>query len=334
MTVVHVAVSILPVLLFLAGLRILDSYKLVKVWDLLTAIGAGCLAAGGAFLVNTWLTGVLDLDGRTFQRYPAPVVEELLKAILIGVLLVRHKVGFLVDAAIYGFAVGAGFACVENIFYLGTRDAGLWTWVVRGFGTAIMHAGTTALLALITKVLVDRKRGFRVWLLLPGLAAAIAVHSVYNHFLLPPLVGTVVIFVTLLLLVSLVFARSEAATRDWISAGFDADQELLQLITSGTITDTRIGRYLAELRTRFPGPVIVDMLCLLRLEMELSIRAKGMLMMREAGFEPKPDESTRAKVAEVGFLEKSIGRTGIRAIHPFRRTEGRDRWQRGALGLD
>jgi protease PrsW len=312
----------------------MDSYKLVHIWGLIAAIGAGCVAAAAAYYVNTWIQGYFGLSDETLRRYPAPVAEELLKGLVLGGLVARRRVGFLVDAAIYGFAIGAGFACVENIFYLSTRDAGLGTWVVRGFGTAIMHAGTTAMLAIVTKLFMDRWQGFRPYLLLPGLAVAIGVHAIYNQFLLPPLVATALIAVTLPLVVSFVFERSEAATRDWVTSGFDADQELLRLIESGTIADTRVGRYLGELRARFPGSIIVDMLCLVRLEMELSIRAKGMLMMREAGFSPKPDESVRSKVAEVRFLEGSIGRTGLLAIDPFRRTSDRDKWQRSALGLD
>ena len=35
----------------------------------------------------------------------------------MGLLVHRHRVGFLVDGAILGFAVGAGFAVVENLYY-------------------------------------------------------------------------------------------------------------------------------------------------------------------------------------------------------------------------
>ncbi|MFT5142655.1 MAG: RsiW-degrading membrane proteinase PrsW (M82 family) [Rhodothermales bacterium] len=335
MFAVHIALSLLPVLLFLAALRLMDSFKLVQIWGLLSAIGAGCLAAAAAFYVNTWIQGYFGLSDESLRRYPAPLAEELLKGILLGGLVARQRVGFLVDAAIYGFAIGTGFACVENIFYLGTRDAALLTWVVRGFGTAIMHAGTTAVLAILTKLLMDwGGEVLKPWMVFPGLLAAVVIHSAYNHFLLPPLVATALIAVTLPLLVSFVFERSEAATREWMTSGFDADQELLRLIESGGIADTRVGHYLGELQARFPGTIIVDMLCLVRLEMELSIRAKGMLMMREAGFSPKPDDAVRAKVSEVRYLEGSIGRTGLLAIDPFRRTSDRDKWQRSALGLD
>ena len=62
--------------------------------------------------------GLRGASDDRFARYLAPLVEEALKALWIAVLLRRGRVGFLVDAAILGFAVGAGFALVENVEYL------------------------------------------------------------------------------------------------------------------------------------------------------------------------------------------------------------------------
>ena len=68
-----------------------------------------------------------------------------------------RRVGFLVDAAVLGFAVGAGFALVENVVYLrAITDAPLGLWLVRGLGTAVMHGGTTAMFAMLARTLVDR----------------------------------------------------------------------------------------------------------------------------------------------------------------------------------
>jgi len=56
-------------------------------------------------------------------------------------------------------------------------------------------------------------------------------------------------------------------------------------------------------------------------------RAKGVLMMREAGFDAAPDPLVRDKFQELRYLEKSIGKTGLRALHPFVHTSTRDLWQ-------
>ena len=72
-----------------------------------------------------------------------------------------HRIGFLVDAAIFGFAVGTGFALAENLYYLHlAAEAGMGTWIVRGFGTALMHGGATALFAVMG-LARDRARGAR-----------------------------------------------------------------------------------------------------------------------------------------------------------------------------
>jgi hypothetical protein len=81
------------------------------------------------------------------------------------------------------------------------------------------------------------------------------------------------------------------------------------------------------LREKFEGPVVADLLCYLRLHTELSIRAKGLLMMRESGFMNKAGEETRAKLEEMKYLEKSIGTTGKLAIKPFLRMSQKDLWQ-------
>jgi hypothetical protein len=74
------------------------------------------------------------------------------------------------------------------------------------------------------------------------------------------------------------------------------------------------------------------MMCLLRLHAELAIRAKGVLMMREAGFDVAPDPAVKDKLEELRYLEKNIGTTGLRALNPFLRTSTRDLWQLSVLG--
>ncbi len=112
-----------------------------------------------------------------------------------------------------------------------------------------------------------------------------------------------------------------------MGSGFDTDTELLELIHSGEFSDSRIGKFLQSLRKHFPGEAVADMLCYLRLHLELSIRAKGILMMREAGFNVARDPEALEKLEELKYLESSIGRTGRRAMAPFLRTSSHDLWQ-------
>ena len=329
---IALAVSVLPVFLFLSALVLLDSYKLITPRAILLAVAAGAAAALAGYTVNVPLGPGLGLDVARYTVVVAPVVEELLKAIYIVWLLRRNKVGFVVDAAIYGFAVGTGFAFVENIYFLPVHpNPTIWTWIVRGFGTALMHGGTTAIFAMISRTLQDRAPAFRVSFVLPGLIVAMVLHSLYNQFLVAPLLATALIVLVFPYIVMFLFQRSERETRSWLGTGFDTDQELLRVMRAGQVSDTPVGKYLKGLRTTYPPEVIVDMMCLLRLRAELGIKAKGILLMREAGFDPDPDPSLQAKLEEVRYLEQSIGRSGMRALKPFVHTSTQDLWQLNIL---
>jgi hypothetical protein len=69
------------------------------------------------------------------------------------------------------------------------------------------------------------------------------------------------------------------------------------------------------------------MLCYLRLHLELEMLAKGVLLMRENGLELTLDPEARGKFDELHYLERSIGRTGRRAMQPFLHLDARDLWQ-------
>ena len=167
-------------------------------------------------------------------------------------------------------------------------------------------------------------RGF-----LPGFAAAVAIHAGFNLFLLPPLIATGLLVAVMPIVLGLVFERSERATRRWLGEGMDRDIEALEAILSGAVVESRVGHYLSELRTRLAGAVVADMLCLLRVQLELSLRAKGILMARAAGIDLRPDESVRSNLDEVRYLERAIGPVGLLALKPLR--HGRERWERDVL---
>lgn len=328
-------VSLLPVCAFLGALLLIDSYKLVHLRAILWSVAAGALAGLVAFGANIALRPALGVTWDQYSRYVAPLVEETLKAAFVVHLLKRNKVGFVVDAAIHGFAVGTGFAFLENLYYLQAGiDATLLTWVVRGFGTAIMHGGATSIVAMSGRALQNRSDAFRLPQVLPGLGVAVILHSLYNQFALHPVLAAALIVMLFPAFSAAVFQRSERETRVWLGTGFDTDQELLRAVQTGQVSGTPVGRYIAAVQSRFPPEVIVDMMCLLRLRAELAIRAKGVLMMREAGFAEAPDPTVKDKFEELRYLERSIGKTGLRALRPFVHTSTRDLWQMTVLDAE
>jgi RsiW-degrading membrane proteinase PrsW (M82 family) len=326
-------VALLPVLLFLAALVYLDSFKLVSLRTVLVAMAVGGAAAGVSYWLNGFVLDFLRLEFVTYSRYASPWLEESLKAAILVYLIRSRRIGMLVDAAIFGFAIGSGFALVENLYYLASRpDAHIAVQVIRGFGTAIMHGGATAIFAIVSVALAE-KRPDGLWtVFLPGLLAAATLHSAFNHLLAKPVLATLGILLVLPPLMHFVFQRSEKSLRDWLDADLDSDMELLELINSEDFSGSNVGTYLHSLREKFRGEVVADMLCYMRLHVELALRAKGVLLMRESGLEAPIDAETREKLTELQYLERSIGRTGQLAMRPVLPMTGKDLWQIYMLG--
>jgi len=326
--IIETLLNLAPVLIFLLMLVWLDSFKLVKYRDVLLAIVWGVIIALVSLFVNRWISEFLLLNIQTYSRYIAPVIEELPKAVLLIYLIKKKRIGFMVDGAILGFAVGAGFALIENSYQMqNIGTASIYIWIVRGLGTAVMHGCCSAIVGIISMNLIERKRRDTITLMFPGIVAAVLLHSLFNHFILPPIYMTIAILIILPLIVYIVYELSEKTTRQWLGAGFDSDTQLLGLIVSGNIKESKVGSYLNSLKKFFSGTVLGDMLCYLRLYLELSIGAKGVLLLRKEGVPVPDDPEIREKFAELKYLEKSIGPTGKLALAPFIHTSDKDLWQ-------
>jgi RsiW-degrading membrane proteinase PrsW (M82 family) len=149
-------VAMAPVILLLLVFDRLDVFNLIPL-KTICALGL----AGGSLAALSFLASWRILDGfpigfTVHSRYVAPPLEEALKALPVIWLFFRNRVGFKLDAAIAGFAVGAGFSVVENAWYLNEYvTANFSAWLVRGFGTAIMHGGATALFAVISHEMTE-----------------------------------------------------------------------------------------------------------------------------------------------------------------------------------
>jgi len=239
----------------------------------------------------------------------------------------------MVDSAICGFAIGAGFALAENVSYLqALRGRGFGVWLMRGFGTAVMHGGVAAIGAVISVYLSESRqwRGARQFA--PGLVVAMMLHSLFNQGVLSPASSTAATIAGLPLIFMVVFYFSERSLHRWLGGKLDQDIDMIAMIASGEFKQTPQGAYLMSLNDAFPPEVRGDMLTFLHLTLELSARAKGDLIRREAGLEVPADPALESHFKELRYLEKSIGPTGMLAIRPLLSQTPRDLWEMHHLG--
>ncbi len=322
---------ILPVIVFLAFLFLLDSFKLVLKQFLLYCLLWGAFSAAIAYFFNTFLFENLHLSFKTGSLYIAPLVEELLKALIILLLIARKRIGFMIDAAIYGFAVGAGFALAENLFYLNTiSENNLLIWIIRGFGTSFMHGGCTALFSVIFVGGKSRNISNLTGIIV-SLSSAYAIHSVFNHFHIDPVIQTLVIIILLPIIFILIFKYNEKQLQNWLEIEFCSEIELLNMINKGKFSSTRAGEYLTSLKTKFSGEAILDMYCYIQIYLELSIKAKRNVMLKENGFPPIIEEDIAGKLEELSQIRKQIGKVGELTLSPLIRMNYRDLWKLNSL---
>ncbi len=313
-----IIISLFPSLLFLFCLQMFDSYKLVNLKTVVRLIFLGCLSALAAYLLNINLVAKLGINWATYSKYAAPVTEEFLKASFIIYFLYKKRVAFLVDGAIFGFSIGAGFAALENVYYLNSiGEANIIIWILRGFGTAIMHGCATAVYSIIVKYYSDKNDKLNPAAVIIILFVPVVFHGFFNSFIISPFAFSAMQLIISPIIFYAVFLYSEKQMKGWLEISLESNQKLISAINAGRLLETKAGRYLQSLQDKFSSLVRVDLLCYIRLYIELSMHAKGLLIMKEVGFTNWIIADLKEKIDEIDYLEKKIGFTGKLAIQPI-----------------
>lgn len=316
-------VAMAPVIVLLLVFDRLDGFNLIPAADI-----ARLLAVGGAIALVTFLANWRIMDGfpigfSGYSRYVAPPIEESLKAAPIIALFAINRLGYKLDAAIAGFSVGAGFSVTENAWYLLTiTDANLSDWLVRGFGTAVMHGAATALFAIISQEMTEKQAEakaseyqFNPLLFAPGLGVAIVVHSVFNHFPEQPLAIMAVTLLLAPLTIFLTLARSEKANRQWLAADHAAHHQMLEDIRSGRFAETEAGKTIRSMAATVQGGHADEAFDYAQLKVELVLRAEELLLASQDGAEVAVGQAEREKFARMDELGRRLGPTVVALVN-------------------
>jgi RsiW-degrading membrane proteinase PrsW (M82 family) len=341
--ILKIVVSLAPAPALLLLFAFLDVFRLMSVKEVVFLLLLGSVSSWVVFPVAGGLLDTLPIGFSSYSRFVAPVVEELAKAACVAGLFAANRIGFKLDAAISGFAVGVGFAAVENIIYLERySELSFGVWLVRGFGTAVMHGGATALFAVITHELLERgTRGHAAqwkWqphLYLPGLAVAIATHLAFNQFPDQPLIAMVGSFVTLPLTLLLVFRFGEAESREWLSEDRAQHAAHLAKLEAEGFSGDEAGPIRDALQHRFHGrvpPDIVDEYVLLHTR--LILRAEDYLHGRASGTADGVTDGDRAAIDRFHALRRELGKAVLAALAPSLPFTRNDLWELRELEED
>lgn len=327
--------AVAPVILLLLVLDRLDIFNLITFRMIGLLVGVGGAIAALSFLANWSVMDGFPIGFTAHARYVAPAIEESLKALPMIYLFATNRVGFKLDSAIAGFSIGAGFSVVENGWYLHLlSDANYSAWLVRGFGTAIMHGGATALFAAASHEMTERQAEgdaahyrFNPLLFLPGLAGAYALHSAFNHFATRPTLAMALTLLLVPLALFFIFSRSERATHDWIKTDRAAHAQALESIRSGHFAESEAGHALQAVAARFSGATAADVLAYLELKTALVLRAEELMLAIQDGQDVAIEPADRDMIARLQAAEHKLGRGVLAAIAPRLGFSRNDLWE-------
>src|SRR5512136_2324734 len=179
--ILGIVIAIAVPLGFLALVRWLDLYASGSLKGVLVCLGWGMVAFSLALQINTYALRFFGYA--TLVTLVAPIVEEIVKSLILVYYVCRPDFTYFVDGAIYGFAAGTCFAVLENLLYLSRveGDTGLALAFGRVFSTALMHGSATALVGIALGRLRFGRGASRFASLFLGWGAAMTLHITFNN---------------------------------------------------------------------------------------------------------------------------------------------------------
>ena len=117
--------------------------------------------------------------------------EEIFK--YLAVLLVLYKTNYAdeaIDWPIYLITAALGFAALENALFLikplsmGQNTVGLLTGQLRFLGSTMLHTVSSGILGIALGISLHLPGWKKIWHILVGLIFAIALHNIFNFFII------------------------------------------------------------------------------------------------------------------------------------------------------
>jgi len=331
------SLALVPVLVLTAVFIWLDVFKLVTFWETVLLLVLGGIVASITYPISGAFLDTLPIGFNNYSRFVAPWLEEALKTIVVISLFQFNRIGLKLDAVIMGFAVGAGFSVVENIFYLlRFEDLPPSVWMVRGLGTAIMHGTTLAILAAIAHQMAERSmhRSARdyhfspLWFV-PGFFAAVAIHTAFNQFPREPIIAMLGTLVLAPLSLLAIFRFGTREAEHWLAEEEQAHEALVATLHAGSFPDDPGWRRVAALAERSDPKAQAAIREYVTIVSELVLSEELALLHKSAG-EAGSEAGLGAKFDRLAELKAQLGKTTLSAVTsllPFSRADYWELWE-------
>jgi hypothetical protein len=249
-------------------------------------------------------------------RFVAPIVEEILKAMILIYLVRRENFTYFVDGAIYGFAVGIGFAVFENYFYLSQDEAqALSTAIGRVLSTNLMHATASAVVG--TALGFSRFQRFqgRAVLLISGLVAAMLFHMGFNNITQSDFGATALLLYAAGIgfggtgFIAWVIRRGLNEQKQWIQDSFEKIDKKVVTSNEAKAVDrlADVQEVLIPLEEVFGSETAQKMVRFLTLQAQYGIKLKSIEKLNDDYLKTASQREAETMEAEMKELRQQIG---------------------------
>ncbi|MCC7119300.1 MAG: PrsW family intramembrane metalloprotease [Anaerolineales bacterium] len=287
---------------FFLYIRGLDKYKTSRVsFHALTFVW-GILAYLLAAQINPAIIHLGWASRITVIRVLAPILEEILKSLILIYLIQRPDFNFIVDGVIYGFGAGIGFAIAENFEYVtGHPEMALAVALARVFSTNLIHATGTG---IISGGLAYRRSdlSWKAWLyIFAGYGVSILFHIIFNT----------IVSAGVAIVVAFIFGAAGGAfiwylirqgmqvQKLWVKEKLDSAARATKEETKLASQIDVIEELLAPLKARF-GPSTVTLI-------RTYIYKQGEIGIKRRLLETAPNPERRSEIQEIinGLIEET-----------------------------
>jgi RsiW-degrading membrane proteinase PrsW (M82 family) len=180
------ALAVLPVPVYVGFALWLDRFEAEPAHLLIRAFAWGAVVAFPVSLLLNTLAELLTSSELAGAIVAAPLTEEIGKGFVLLLLFVQQPDEFdnVTDGVVYALMVGLGFAMTENVLIYGLALADgstTSTFVLRGVIAPFAHPLFTAMIGIGLGVARETtRREIRPLAVIGGLAAAVALHALWN----------------------------------------------------------------------------------------------------------------------------------------------------------
>ena len=278
-------------LLFAFLVRKLDFYATGNSKFLVASGIWGIIAYLLAAQINPLLISMGIADYNSLVRFYAPISEEILKVIIIIFFIRQADFTYFVDGAIFGFAVGIGFAIIENFEYvLGSPETAVMQAVGRVLSTNLMHATGSGVLGIALGIARLKRTSSRNLIILSGLILAIGIHMAFNNLVTRVDSGLLLLYAAVAGFsgagfIVFVIKRGLKNEKSDIEERLNQEEGITAQEASAVQQADKMKQFLAPVAEKFGSKKVQQIEKFIRMQAKLSILRKSVASFDEIGDE-------------------------------------------------